>query len=344
MTTSAAPAPWPGLLALPDLPARLAFYAGVARWAPSKHNSQPWRFVLRPACLEVWADPARLLPETDARHRELVLSCGAALHLAAVAARATGRRPAVTLLPEGDGALMGRLEEAGDWTTTDADRALLAAVPGRRTDRGPLDGQLLAAGLPFLLQDAATAEGAVLRLVATPGDRATLADLVVRADRLLVRRPGTDRELAHWLREPGDPRHDGVPTDHTRGPAESYRAEFVQRDFSSERSRPAASRGVADRPLVAVLCTPGDGPRDWLVAGQALAAVLLLAQVEGAHASYLNQPVEEPAVRVLLRDQLTLPGPAQMVVRLGLGSDVTPPPRRGVHDVTFTVRDEGSAR
>ena len=97
---------------------------------------------------------------------------------------------------------------------------------------------------------------------------------------------------------------------------------------------------MTDRPVVGVLCTHGDEQRDWLVAGQALAALLLLAHVEGAHASYLNQPVEEPAVRRQLHDQLSLPGHAQLVLRLGRGSDVTAPPRRSVHDVTFTMRDQ----
>ena len=72
---------------------RLTWYASQARWAPSKHNSQPWRFIVTARDLEVWADPSRLLVETDARRRELVLSCGAAMHLASVAARAHGVAP-----------------------------------------------------------------------------------------------------------------------------------------------------------------------------------------------------------------------------------------------------------
>ena len=36
--------------------------AGAAGRAPSKHNTQPWRFVVRATVLEVWPDPARVLP------------------------------------------------------------------------------------------------------------------------------------------------------------------------------------------------------------------------------------------------------------------------------------------
>jgi nitroreductase len=174
---------------------RMAWCAEVARLAPSKHNTQPWRFIIRDAGLEVWADPARILPETDPHRREMVISCGAALEIAAVAARATGREVRTTLLP-GNGSLLGRLEDDGPRTSTEDDERLLDAVAERRTDRGPLDATALPVALPFELQHAAAAAGATLHLVSAPGDRATLAALVAKADRLLVRRGRVDVELA----------------------------------------------------------------------------------------------------------------------------------------------------
>ena len=318
-----------------DAATRLTWYAAQARWAPSKHNSQPWRFIVTADDLEVWADPSRLLVETDAHRRELVLSCGAAMHLAAVAARAHGVAPRVTVLPDGAGGCTARLVEDGPWAVTQVDRDLLDAVPRRRTDRGPLDADDLPPGLAVELQDRAAEQGATLHLVAKPGERATLSELVARADRLLVRDAGADRELAQWLRGPDDTRTDGVPSDHTRGPAASYRAEYVQRDFSAPGSTPAQDRPGPDRPLLVVLCTPTDTMPDHVRAGAALASVLLHATVAGASASYLNQPIEHAATRQLLRDQLWLDGVPQLVLRLGRGGSVTPPPRRSQHELVF---------
>ena len=326
------PEPGPGN---EDAATRLSWYAAQARWAPSKHNSQPWRFIVTAQDLEVWADPGRLLVETDAHRRELVLSCGAAMHLAAVAARAHGVTPRVTVLPDGAGGCTARLVEDGPWAVTQVDRDLLDAVPRRRTDRGPLDAVDLPPGLAVELRDRAAEQGATLHLVAKPGDRATLAELVARADRLLVRAGGADRELAAWVRGPSDTRTDGVPSDHTRGAAASYRAEFVQRDFSAPDSTPTQDRPGPDRPLLAVLCTPADRTADHVRAGAALAAVLLHATVAGANASYLNQPIEHEATRQLLRDQLWLDGVPQLVLRLGRGGSITPPPRRAQHELLF---------
>lgn len=318
-----------------DVVARLDWYAATARWAPSKHNSQPWRFVVADGALDVWADPSRLLVETDAHQRELVLSCGAAVHIAGVAARAHGVTPRITVLPDGPGGCVARLVEGAPWPVTSADRELLQAVPRRRTDRGPLDAGPLRPGLAFELRDVVSALGADLHLVAAPWARATLAELVARADRLLVRAEGPARELAAWVRETGDPRHDGVPADQTRGPAASYRAEYVQRDFSTPGSTPAQDRPGTDDPLLAVLCTPTDRVEDHVRAGQALAAVLLHATVAGANASYLNQPLEHTPHRQVLREQLQLEGFPQMVLRLGRGGQVAPPARRPHDDVTF---------
>ncbi len=333
-TPAAATRPWPPQPQGPGRSAsRLAWYAAVARWAPSKHNTQPWLFRITDHGLEFLSDPTRLLPETDPFQRELVISLGAAVHIACVAARALGYTPQVELIPDGGTRCVARMVEAGAHAVTELDRDLLAAVAGRRTDRGPLDARTLAPSLPFELQSLASDTGATLRLVSTPGDRATLAALVERADRQLAQRPEVTAELRPWLREADDLRPDGVPTNHTRGAA-SYRAEFVQRDFSSPESAAAPDRLGADRPFVGVLFTQADCPLDWLVAGQALASVLLSAHVAGANASYLNQPIEVPALRAELGEGLAMSGFPQVVIRLGKGVAVAPTPRRPAEDIT----------
>lgn len=313
---------------------RLAWYVEVARLAPSKHNSQPWRFVRRDGALLLWPDLQRALPLSDPMNRELLLSCGAAVQLAVVAAQSLGHSLLVSWLPEAGSTLLARLTEGPPQPVRPDAAALLAAVAERRTDRGPLDASVLSRSLGFELQAAAFDHVVDLRLVVTPAERTTLADLVTQADRMLVRDGGIDVELASWQRVPSDQRRDGVPVDHTRGAAASYRAEFVQRDFGMGHARrPAMDGDGPDAPLIAVLCTEADQALDWLVAGRALASVLLQAQVRGAHASYLNQPCEVPSVRHALRSALGLTGHPQVVLRIGAGSEVSATPRREARQV-----------
>ena len=62
-------------------------------------------------------------------------------------------------------------------------------------------------------------------------------------------------------------------------------------------------------------------------------AVLLEATMAGANASYLNQPLELPRTRDLLRAELNLPGPPQLILRIGAGGVVAPTPRLAADDV-----------
>ena len=311
---------------------RLSWYAAVARLAPSKHNTQPWRFVVRDDHLQVWADDARLLPSTDPLGRELTISCGAAVHTARVAAGALGIGLSVDH-GSGAGGPLAVLREGPHHQPTPRDRELLEAVSRRRTDRGPLDIEVLARSLPFELQDVAGREHCVLRLVASAGDRRSLARAVETASHELVREPSVEAELTEWVRSPHDVRDDGVPASATRGAQASYRAEFVQRDFTVPGVPATHDRPGADRPLVGILCSSGDTVRDWLRSGQALMAVLLAATVGGANASYLNQPLELKRTRDVLRRELDLPGYPQLILRIGAGAEVAPTPRRSIGEV-----------
>src|SRR4051812_30238387 len=64
--------------------------ADAARYAPSVHNTQPWKWVVRPDRLELYAVTDRQLTAQDPDAYMLLLSCGAALHHAGVALSAAG--------------------------------------------------------------------------------------------------------------------------------------------------------------------------------------------------------------------------------------------------------------
>ena len=72
--------------------------------APSVHNSQPWRWRVDGDHVTLLADRTRQLMRADPEGRDLVLSCGAALHHFRVAAAAEGYRPRVVRKPYGVGA------------------------------------------------------------------------------------------------------------------------------------------------------------------------------------------------------------------------------------------------
>src|SRR5690242_4974829 len=86
----------------------------AAVWAPSVHNTQPWRFSAHGEQISLLADGSRRLMVADPRGREMMISCGAALFTARLALRALGYIPEFLLFPDpGDPTLVAELSWRG---------------------------------------------------------------------------------------------------------------------------------------------------------------------------------------------------------------------------------------
>jgi hypothetical protein len=149
------------------------------------------------------------------------------------------------------------------------------------------------------------------------------------------------RELAAWLTPNRSTRRDGIPG-YARGVGNltSDAEAFVVRTFNLGEGQAARDREIAAHsPVIAVLSTQNDSRLDWLNAGMALSDLLLRAQVEDVSASFLNQVVELPQTRGRLEALLCRKGHAQLLLRLGFGGEIKPPPRRALHDCLLPNRN-----
>jgi nitroreductase len=298
----------PGALGL-SLKEALSVLAAMSL-APSVHNSQPWRLRLLPDRIELHADLDRALPATDPESRELRLSCGAALYNLRLALSGLGIRPLVTLLPgaAAPGAL-ATIRRGGRLELTEETRALLQAVPVRRTNRRPFfDGPVPAAHAQAMVR-AAELERSWLHVVSDNVKRARLQDFVVRAERLQKADPAVQAELDKW-----DAAEHGVPTASAEPHAE----------------------GV---PLIVVLCSYYDGPLAELQSGQAMQRVLLAATTLGLSASFMSQPVEVRAIREELRHMLGGSLEPQALLHIGFGPANPATPRRPVSELLIEPTD-----
>ena len=317
-----------------DLRPEAEALASVAGRAPSLHNAQPWAFRVYRDAVEVHLDGERLLPVADPTARQAHLGLGAAVFLLRLALAGRGHLVRTVLRPDpAVPTLAARLTVVGLREPTGEQRLLLAAVPKRRTVRTPFRPGDVPATQRVRWREHAEAEAAGLRWVEAPGERLGVAALVAAAERRQQHDPAYLAELAHWT----DPvlLADGVgvpPSAFGVTTAAGHAAEFPLRDFAGSRDTDRQRHlGPAEaHPVVAVLETGDDRPEDWLRGGQALARVLLAATDDGYAASYLNQPLELPALRQQLRDELRLAGWPQAVLRLGRPVGVPPPaaPRR----------------
>lgn len=314
--------------------------AWMVRWAvlaPSSHNTQPWIFRIGDGALELCADRTRALPVVDPNGRELTLSCGAALFHLWLALRHFGYAGDVEVLPEiGNLDLLARVQ-LGELRPPRAEEELLfAQVHQRHTHRGPFDPAPLPHKLISALQAAAAEEGAWFHVLEDEEVRGAVADLVAEGDRLQWANPEFRHELAAWLRPNHSHSLDGIPGYALgMGDVASLAGPQVIRTFDLGHGSAARDRELASgSPLLAVLGTEEDDTLAWLEAGEALARVLLRARRDGVWASFLNQPVEVPELRVDLRQLIGRTGHPQMLLRLGFSqAEPRPSPRRGAADV-----------
>ncbi|MBL7499464.1 nitroreductase [Frankia sp. CNm7] len=325
-------------------------YAAVeaAGLAPSIHNSQPWRWRFRDETLELFADLSRAVPVIDPDHRQLLVSCGAALFNGWLSLRAAGLDVEVGEFPDGPDlttARLGTLTIIGHRPPTADETRLAEAITHRHTDRRPFTPATLSTDEVRALRRAAETEGCWIASLTSQDARLELAVLLARADWIERNDPDYQAELASWVR--GDPEApDGIPRPAALSSAELRPTEFPARDFTGGTGGEPASADEAgermraapvEHPSVLVLGTDADGPAYRLRAGRALSRVLLTATTQGLATSPLGQALDIEATRSLVHSLTGGTGLTQMIIRVGHPDTSVPPleptRRRPVSDV-----------
>jgi nitroreductase len=324
-----------------------ALYRAAARatLAPSIHNTQPWRLVVRPGRLDLFADPSRAVPVVDPDRRLLTISCGAALLGARLSLATAGLGVKVELLPDESTQpdLLASLVLDDTAARDQSAHRLDLAARSRRSNRREFGEVQLPVAVVDALHDAAHLEGASLQFVTDLDDRLAVAILAQRAADMQTEDPAYRAELRAWTTDDPD-RTDGVPAaavPHVAGRPDESRDEVPIRGFDTTSSGqlPSETRSSLHQTLF-VIATVSDHRRDWLLAGQALYRVLLELTDAGYVASIFSQVCEVPSTRQELRRRLRLPANPQLLLRAGIAPPTAPTPRRPLTDVVSVTDGE----
>ncbi len=300
--------------------------------APSVHNTQPWAWRVYPETIELYADWARHLTVSDPEGRNLVISCGAALHHAQVVAAALGLASAVSRTPDPT-----RPQHLATLELTPADpgpdaAAELRALELRSTDRHRFTDWPIPDERLRKVAESVTQDGVRGLALIEMSDRFRVELLVSRA---LTHQAG-DAHLAAeqrlWL-DHGP--HDGVLTRSV--PDSGQVAPNQQSRFASPRYDAGPQVRIGSDGLI-VIGTDTDERASWLRAGEALSALWLHATVDNLSVVPLSQVTEVDETRQALQfDVLGGAMVPQLLVRIGwqeLGVSQRPrTPRRPVDEV-----------
>jgi nitroreductase len=304
----------------------------LAAAAPSVHNSQPWRWVIGPHTVHLHADLDRWLPDTDADGRDMIVSCGAALHHARVALSAAGLASSVHRMPNRDEPDHLATVALHPRPADDTDLTLAAAILRRRTDRRRFTDWEVPAAFVDELSARAAEQGALLRPVTAARSRGRLIEAIQAAE-AKESNVAYLAERAIWTGRNTDV--EGIPAANLLRDAVASGGGTASQFSDGLIEHP--SDGAPDGALLTVLATASDDPLSQLRAGEALSAVLLHATELGLATCPLSRPLEVDASRRAVQDEV-LEGTAapQLVLRVGwapLGSPLRPTPRRPLDDM-----------
>lgn len=331
----------------PDL---LRMIVSRALTAPSPLNIQPWAFRFpATARIELFIDPARILPARDPTFRQVLLSHGAFLENLDIAARDQGFRTDITLFPSGwpgnqldlsePVALIDLIED----TTVKRD-PLAAALFLRRTSRLPFSARPVSPATLSRLSDSYEQSEIPMGLLTDPVSRSVVAGYLGQAASIELSDEERFRELRAFMYTAGREEHqDGYSL--AQG-GFSYFSRFSLRlrmAFVPEERRDA----VLKEALIALIrrqastaagfgwiTTAGNLRVEQIRAGRAFERVALTAALLGLSLQPMTQILSEYTgmedLRKTLYDFLGIPGTRtiQMFFRFGYGPPVPETPRR----------------
>jgi nitroreductase len=281
--------------------------ARLGRYAPSIHNSQPWRWQVGAEHLDLYLAPERGLAVTDPDARLAVLSCGAALHHAQAALAAEGVDVVVTRMPDpADPDHLARIAAGGRRSVSPDAVRFVQTIEIRHTDRRPVTAEPVTDAELATITDAVNAERT--RLYLLPREEIVeLAAAASYAQRAESADEAWQAELAYWTGA-------GIPDPAI--PAQPTATTVPSRDFGHPGTLPVGA-GHDRAASFAILYGTEDTRLDWLRAGEALSRAWLVATELGLSVVPMSAAVEIPYTRQSLRRLLSGVGEPYLVLRLG---------------------------
>ncbi|MGF1519832.1 MAG: Acg family FMN-binding oxidoreductase [Nodosilinea sp.] len=302
--------------------------------AASSHNTQCWRFRVDEQSIAILPDLSRRCPVVDPDDHHLYVSLGCAAENILQAAKAQGLAGQVRFDQTGDGAVHITFAPCEPESTP-----LAEAIAQRQCSRTEYDGQPLTPEELALLATAGTGDGVRVVLLTSPAELAEVKEFVVRGNTAQLKNPAFVQELMAWIRfnQAEAARHgDGLYSAASGNPS---LPRWLGRLILPLVLRPNPENEKCIRQLrssagVAVFVSEPSDPTHWVEVGRCYERFALQATALGIRNAFLNQPVEEAALRPEFAQALGLSsGRPDLVVRFGRGPEMPRSPRRPVEAV-----------
>jgi hypothetical protein len=317
---------------LPLSPARreLVRYATLAA---NSHNTQPWQFRLSDRSILVLPDPGRRLPVVDPDDHHVYASLGCAVENMVQAAGAFGLRAVPSYEPGARGIRVD-LDAAPSGRTD-----LFDAIPRRQSTRADYDGRPAPPEHLRLLEAAGNSDGVRMLLFTERQQREEILSYLVAGNSAQMDDAAFVEELESWIRfSYGEAlsTRDGLFSKSSGNPVlpGGIGRLIFNRVFTKDKENRKHESQLRSSAGVAVFVSDRNEPAGWAEAGRCCQRFALQATALQLRHSFVNQPVEVPAVREQFAAWLGIDGRRpDLVMRFGHGPELPRSLRRPVEDV-----------
>ena len=310
-----------------------------ATLAASSHNTQPWKFVIRPDAIEIHPDYTRCLSVIDPGSRELWISLGCALENLLIAALAMGYAVDVTY-PDAADFIHVRLIADGTQGSP-----LFDAIPLRQNTRSEYDGKPIKASDLDPTQAIPLEPGVSLHWVLAPAELKTVADYVRQGDLGQYADKDFVKELIYWLRFDKREALASCAGLYSRcsGSPETPRwlgQMFVNGAKPQQQAEADIKKLLSSSGAVVVASTAEDKTA-WVRTGQVYERMALTMTALNIKSAFLNQPIEVAGLRGPFQNAIGLGAShPQLLIRFGYAASMPRSLRRPVEQTLLPSQPE----
>lgn len=311
--------------------------AGVL--AANSHNTQAWRFVLADRRISILPDFSRRCPAADPDDHHLYASLGCAAENILHAAAAAGLAASIGFDPVNDGEITIAFEAA----PVIAD-PLVAAITGRRCTRALFNSHNVPPAHLRLLETAGSVADASCVIVTDRQKIEAVVDFVNSGNAEQLSNEAFMDELYSWLRF-----NDAHAVETRDGLSARSSGNLALPQWLGRRIAPLfitesgenekATMFIRSSAGIAIFSTASRNKAHWVEAGRAYQRFALEATRLGIKHSFINQPVDVPALRSQFASHFDLGGRSpDLIVRFGYGHDLPHALRRPLDQVIERLR------
>ncbi len=324
--------------------------------APSTHNTQPWKFRIIPSkgMIDFCLDGQFVLPESDKRGRQSVVSVGCALQNVVSAAESYHVRCGFDLLPGMPlypaPIVSFHLQDVHESYLLQGDRELLNAMKARSMNRNEYDStKPVPSSVIDWIRGTAQGMGLEVQVITDMPTILAISDFQYMADSTVVMRTRFRNELSKFFLVNDSPEGRGMPG--TTFGLDNATASSIKQELGKigpvnpgkmAGFARSSRNGIRSSPAVFVVSAPQDTPRWWLAVGMAFEKAVLFAQSNGLSVAVHAGIIEVGLANQMLRLRLKSAGRPTMLFRMGYASEKMPhAPRLSVDEVGEVISGEG---